>query len=104
LLAEALELGREYNHAMVVNLYVAAMGGVAVVRGRVIDGARLFGAVSAALQLLGAAFEPTDQQELERHMAAARSALGDEAFEQAFAEGSHWPLDRAIDASLPLRG
>jgi predicted ATPase/class 3 adenylate cyclase len=104
LLAEALELGREYNHAMVVNLYVAAMGGVAVVRGRATDGARLFGAVSAALQLLGAAFEPTDQQELERHMAAARSALGDEAFEQAFAEGSHWPLDRAIGATLPLRG
>jgi len=104
LLAEVLELGREYDYPGVVNLYLAAMGGMAVVRGRAAEGARLLGAVSAALQLLGATFEPSDQQELERHMASARSELGDEAFEQAFAEGSHWSLDRAIAATLALRG
>jgi len=104
LLTEVLELGREYDYPGVVNLYLAAMGGMAVARGRAAEGARLLGAVSAALQLLGATFEPTDQQELERHMASARSELGDEVFEQAFAEGSHWSLDQAIAATLPLRG
>jgi tetratricopeptide (TPR) repeat protein len=104
LLAEALELAREYDYPRVVKLYVAAMGAVAMARGRALEGAQLFGAVSAAQQLLGALFEANDQQELERHMAAARGALGDEAFERAFAEGSHWSLDQAVAATLPLRG
>lgn len=103
LLAEALELGREYQYPMVMNLYVAAMGAVAVARGRPRDAARLFGAASAALQQLGASFEPPSQQEFERNMAAARSSLGDEVFEAAFAQGSHFSVDEAIAFTQPLR-
>jgi predicted ATPase/class 3 adenylate cyclase len=104
LLARTLELGLEFNYPMAVNLYVAAMGGVAVVRGKPEEGARLFGAVDALLKSLGASFEPTDQAELEHHQRTAREQLGQDAFEAAWKEGAAWSREQAIAATLRLRG
>jgi predicted ATPase len=103
LLAEALELGREFNDPVVVNLYVAAMGSVAIVRGKLREAVRLFAAAYAAAQRMERSFDSVDQQQLERNMAAARSSLGDEAFERAFAEGSHWTVEEAVAAAAAVR-
>jgi hypothetical protein len=59
-LSEALEVAREYDYPMMINLYVAAMGEVALLRGRPAEGARLFGAADSFLRSLGVTFEPTD--------------------------------------------
>jgi len=103
LLVHTVELGQEFNYPMAVNLYLAAMGSVAVMRGRAEEGIRLFGAADAFLQSLGAAFEPTDQAVFDRHISAAKMALGEVAFQAAWKQGAQWTREEAIAATLPLR-
>jgi hypothetical protein len=87
-----------------VNHYIAAMGEVALIRGKPVEAARLFGAADAFLRSLGVQFEPTDQAAFERNMVAARSQLGAASFDLRFAEGARWNKAEAIAASIPLRG
>jgi len=103
MLVETLELGLEFDYPMMVNLYLAAMAGVAVVRGEPAEGARLLGTVDALLKSLGASFEPTDQAELDRNLTAAKAALGEDAFAAAWAEGVTRSRGRAIAATIKLR-
>lgn len=97
--AEALRLGEEYGFPMIVNLSVAALGGVAVARGDGALAARLFGATDKQLSDLGAVFEPLDLAELEQNTEAAKNLLDAAAFAAAFAEGRGWTLDEAIAAA-----
>ncbi|NND01398.1 MAG: hypothetical protein HKN91_01295 [Acidimicrobiia bacterium] len=97
---EALKLGEEYDYPMVVNLSIAALGGVAVARGDGKLAAQLFGATDRLLSELGAVFEPLDLAELEQNTAAARELLSPEDYENAFNEGREWSLDEAISAAL----
>ncbi len=103
LLKEALELAREYDYPMMVNHYVAAMGEVALIRGKPAEAARLFGAADAFLKSLGVRFEPTDQTAFEHNMAVARAQLGAALYDSRFAEGAQWNKAQAIAASIPLR-
>jgi tetratricopeptide (TPR) repeat protein len=103
LLKEALELAREYEDPMMINHYVAAMGEVALIRGKPIEAARLFGATDAFLKSLGVRFEPTDQAAFEQNMAVARAQLGAPLYDLRFAEGTRWSKGEAIAASIPLR-
>jgi predicted ATPase/class 3 adenylate cyclase len=103
LLAPTAELGQEFNYVLVVNLYLVAMGGVAVVRGRAEEGVRLFGAVDALLRSLGATLEPPDQAEFDLHVAAAKSTLGEARFQAAWQEGARWTREEAITATASLR-
>jgi predicted ATPase/class 3 adenylate cyclase len=103
LLKEALDLAREYGDPMLVNLYVAAMGQVALIRGRPAEAAQLFGAADAFLRSLGVTFEPADQTVFEQNMTEARGQLGKALYEQRFREGAQWSKEQAIDASITLR-
>lgn len=97
---EALKLGEEYDYPMVVNLSIAALGGVAVARGDGTLAARLFGATDKLLSQLGAVFEPLDLAELEMNSAAAKALLATDEYETAFNEGHGWSLDETISAAL----
>jgi len=68
--------------------------------GRPERGAMFIGAADRALDALGAGHYPGDLGEHERVLAALRSALGDERFEQLRAEGAQWALDDAFDLVL----
>jgi hypothetical protein len=103
LLGKTLELGQEFNYPMVVSMSLAAMGGVAVMRGRAVEGVRLLAAVERMLASIGLAPEPTDRAEWDRHLAAARAAVGEAAVAAAMAEGAGWTREQAIAATLPLR-
>jgi predicted ATPase/class 3 adenylate cyclase len=103
LLTEALELANEFDYPIVVYDYIAAMGEVALVRGRAEEAARLFGATASFLRSLGVAFEPTDQAALERNMATARDKLGATLYEARFQEGAQWGKSQAISATAALR-
>jgi predicted ATPase/class 3 adenylate cyclase len=103
LLAPTVELGQEFNYALVFNLYLVGMGGVAVVRGRAAEGVRLFGAVDALLRSMGATLEPQDQAEFDRHVSTAKEVLGEDAFQAAWLEGARWTREECIAATISLR-
>ena len=101
-LAESIELGREFDYPMVINLYVVIMGAVAHAKGDADQGARLFGAADALLRTLGAALEPPDQAEFDRFKDEAKAALGEQQFAALFAEGASWSRDETIAAATAL--
>jgi tetratricopeptide (TPR) repeat protein len=75
-----------------LNHVASALAGVAcsaAALGRARDAARLFGAAQAVLARAGMrAFEPAWQATVDRHHAAVRDTLGDEASRSAWGEGS----------------
>jgi len=90
LFMESLELAREFDYPIVSNLAVAGMGGVAVLRGRHADAARLFGAVEHAMAKLGIKFEPLDQAQMDNYLAMVTEALPEADFKAAIYEGANW--------------
>jgi predicted ATPase/class 3 adenylate cyclase len=102
LLNSTVEPAQEYNYPVILNLYLAAMGGIAIIRDRPADAARLYGATSRFLKELGATFEPPDQSVFEENRAAAVRAMGESAFIVAFEEGARWSKAQAIAAARAL--
>jgi predicted ATPase/class 3 adenylate cyclase len=102
LLKEALEAAGESENPLTINYYIAAMARVALLRGMTLEAARLFGASSSFLKLLGAAMEPADRVEFDSGIAAAIEKLGAEEFQHQFAEGATWTREQAIAATLAL--
>jgi tetratricopeptide (TPR) repeat protein len=64
--------------------------------------ARLFGAAEAARDALGTPLFPVDRPEYDRSVAAARGALGEEAFVAAWAEGRALELEQAVASALEV--
>ena len=88
LLVEALDLAREFDYPMINNMAVSAMAGVAVVRGRFMEAAQLFGAVQGSLDRIGVGFEPPEQEAMDSFSAVAVEQLGETAYRQAFNQGA----------------
>jgi predicted ATPase len=64
--------------------------------------ARLYGASSAIRDALGAAIAEAEMPEHNRHMAALREALGDDAFDVEWAAGRELPAAAAVDLVAEL--
>jgi hypothetical protein len=62
--------------------------------------ARLFGAAEALRTAVGAPRPHAERAEHERHFAAARAALGEEAFAAAWGAGRAMPLEAAVSYAL----
>jgi tetratricopeptide (TPR) repeat protein len=60
------------------------------------EAARLFAAAAALRERTGTPREASDQLVYDRHLAATRSALGDDAFKAAWAAGAVMPLEQAV--------
>src|SRR5262249_1208990 len=103
LLGKMLAIGQEFNYPTLVYLALAAMGGGAVARGRAVDGARLIAAAERMLASIGLVLEPQDRAEWDRHIAAARAAVGEAAVATALVEGAAWTREQALAATVPLR-
>jgi predicted ATPase/DNA-binding CsgD family transcriptional regulator len=94
--AEGLTLCTELGDRHMLALALDGVAGLALARGEPHRAARLFGA-AAALQvasglLVGPAFRATQ----ERDVAAARAALGEEAFAAGWADGAALPMLAAV--------
>jgi tetratricopeptide (TPR) repeat protein len=76
------------------------LAGIATATGREERAARLLGAAEALREELGLPLSPADSPAVEATAAAARAALGDEAFEAARAAGRALPLERAVAEAL----
>jgi hypothetical protein len=64
---------------------------------------RLIAAAERLLASIGLAPEPADRAEWDRHVAAARAALGESAVAAARVDGAAWTREQAVAATLPLR-
>jgi non-specific serine/threonine protein kinase len=78
-----------------------AFAGIALAEGNWAKTAHLLGAVGALHQsVIGGRFHARDRTENERFRAAAHAALGDAAFERAWAEGQAMSLEQALEDAL----
>jgi len=97
---ESLALLRDVNEGRLIALN---LGGLATVSGRYGDmerAARLFGAAAARREEIGAAVSPDDRMAYDRAVAFVSVALGDQAFETAWAEGYALPMEQAVTQAL----
>jgi hypothetical protein len=75
-------------------------GGLAAVQGQPLRAAKLLGAAEAKREDTGAPLPIFRQTAHERHVTAARTALGDEAFAVAWAEGRGLSSEQASAYAL----
>jgi hypothetical protein len=68
--------------------------------GQVVQAVRLWSAAEMVYQSLGAPIPPSYRSHYEQALARARSSLGEETFQQAWAEGRAMNFDQAIDSLL----
>ena len=97
---ESLELGRRMGLKHTILLCLEGLARVAVAQGRMERAARLCGTTAALREDMGWPLPPVKRDEHERTVAAAREALGEEAFAAAWVRGHTLPLEDAITDTL----
>ncbi|MEM8740727.1 MAG: adenylate/guanylate cyclase domain-containing protein [Pseudomonadota bacterium] len=102
LLARTYETAGENDYQIQVMLYLMGMSGVGLVRGEAPAAARLIGATEALLARVGAAFEPSDQAEMQAYLDQAGEVLGADALTALRAEGAGWSQEEAVAAAQAL--
>jgi predicted ATPase/class 3 adenylate cyclase/DNA-binding CsgD family transcriptional regulator len=101
---EALGVFAETSDTPGVIDALEALAGTAAVRESHHEAARLAGAAGSLRQTIDYARFPIQKEEYEADIAAIRAALGDEAFEQAWAEGAALSLEEAVAYASRARG
>jgi predicted ATPase/DNA-binding XRE family transcriptional regulator len=102
---ESLELGRRMGLNHTILLCLEGLARVAVAQGRMERAARLCGTTAALREDMGWPLPPVKRDEHERTVAAAaREALGEEAFAAAWVRGHTLPLEEAITDTLSNGG
>jgi predicted ATPase/class 3 adenylate cyclase len=97
---EGLVLCQELKNQLGIALCLGALAGVAGAEGRAEQVPRLLGAVAGLLEAIGGALLPGFNHHLERHLTAARAALGEDEFAAAWAEGRVMSLEQAVALAL----
>ncbi len=97
--AESLTLYRELGDKRGIASVLEGMAELAHAEGNAERAARLWGAAESLREALGAPMPPCNRAAYERHVAAARAALG-ERFAAAWAQGRALPLEQAIADAL----
>ena len=93
---ESLRLHDELGQRQGIAECLGMLAAVACRQGRPERAARLLGAVAALQEWLGAPLPPAGQAEYRRTAAAARAALGENAFRLAWNAGTAMPLEQAM--------
>jgi predicted ATPase/DNA-binding CsgD family transcriptional regulator len=91
----ALPLFGAHEDVRKIALALAGVSGLAL-SGHAAQAARLIGAVAALREADGLALDPEYRAIYERDEAAARAALGETAFAEAWSEGAAMPLEAAL--------
>lgn len=95
-LREAIQLATEFDYTMMINLYVALAGEIALKESSFDDAARLFGAATTMLHRVGVTFEFADQVEFDKAIELTTAHLGAERYGELHAEGMSWDKTRAL--------
>ena len=102
LFEEGLKLSVELGNEADVAHCLEGLAPVAAAEGRIVRAARLWGAAEALLEKLEAGvytYVP-DRSLQQSQVAAARSQLDEEAFEEAWREGRTMPFEQAVEYAL----
>jgi tetratricopeptide (TPR) repeat protein len=99
-LEESLKLGWEIGERRSIAYSLEALARLAAAASSAAQAARLCGAAEALREQIGAPLSPAARTRLEAVIAAARTALGENTFAAAWAEGRALPLDQAVTAAL----
>jgi hypothetical protein len=94
--AESLRLLQEGGDTWYLATPVAGLAAIAMSAGKAAQASRLIGAAAALRSRSGGALWPNEQARFERTVAAARAALGDEAYPREVATGQALPLAKVI--------
>jgi len=100
LLEESLAISRELGYKPGIVQALEGLAAVAVAQAQSEPAALLFGAAEWLREAMGAALPPADRAEHDRSVAAVRTALGEQAFSAAWAEGRAMSLDEAVAFAL----
>lgn len=88
----------EAKHATAAVLHILASASGS--EGRATRAARLWGAAEALRERIGASLTPVEVSYFERHLAAAKSSIRDDAFASAWAEGRKMDAGEAVEHGL----
>jgi hypothetical protein len=100
LFEESLAILRELDHKPNIAQNLERLAALAVAQAQSERAARLIGTAEGLRSAMGAPLPPADRAEHDRSVAAARTALGEEAFAAAWAEGRMMPLKAAVSYAL----
>jgi ATP/maltotriose-dependent transcriptional regulator MalT len=93
---ESLVLSRKLYNKSLIAFCLTTLAGVIQALGDVARAARLSGAAEMLLQSLDAVLDPGGSLEYDSDLAAARTQLGEPAFEEARAEGQTMTFEQAV--------
>ncbi|HSH79740.1 MAG TPA: tetratricopeptide repeat protein, partial [Herpetosiphonaceae bacterium] len=100
LLHESMMLARELGDPQTVAFCLESFATLAAAQGWPERASRIFGAAEGLRATAGAALSPAERSSLQPSLDAARSALAEEAWCTAWAEGQAMTLERAIEYAL----
>ena len=100
LFEESLAIFRELGNKLGIAQNLEGLAAVAVAQAQSERAARLFGAAEGLREVIGAPLPSADRAEHDRSVAAVRTALGEEAFAAAWAEGRAISLEQAVEYAL----
>ena len=103
-LRDALECMRRDPQPLFASRSVELIASGLAHRGLFVDATRLHGAAAANRDRIGARYWQTDSDQHRPALAAARAALGDDAFEAAFAAGREMDIDAALAIAFEAAG
>ena len=97
---ESIELAWEMGYLALVTLCLRGIAAIAVAGGDARAAATLLGGFDRIVERIGAILSPAEKEDLDATIAQARDALGNDAFDAAWAEGGGLSLDQAVELAL----
>jgi predicted ATPase len=98
--SEVIDVAQEIRNGFIKTVYLSACATLAAAQRKPDKAARLVGAVEKQIPSIRFELSPTERAEYDEAIAAARVALGEEAFTKAWAEGQKMTIDEAIEYAL----
>jgi hypothetical protein len=97
---DSLVLCQKLDNKSQIAFCLTTLAGIIQAVGDAVRATRLFGAAERLLQSLEAVLSPGGSLEYDSDLAAARTQLGEPAFEEARAEGRAMTAEQAVEYAL----
>ncbi|HEX8684613.1 MAG TPA: tetratricopeptide repeat protein [Ardenticatenaceae bacterium] len=102
LLEESLTLLRELDEKKYIASTLEKIAELAVGEGNAVQAIQLWGAAEALREQINAPMSTFERSQLEQNVTAAQALVGDADFASTWQQGRAMPMERAIQAALPL--
>ena len=99
----SLDLALKMNNRLLILLSLTTLSGALASKRQSHRAVRLLGASEAALEEMGAFYQPIDQPEIDRVIASVRTQLDAAVFQTTWAEGRAMTLEQAVAYALESR-